>query len=393
MAKPLGAFLEGRKMKLELIATCAFGLEAVLKREIMNLGYEILLSEDGKITYAGDERAVAKSNLWLRTADRVHIKMGEFKAETFDELFVGTEAIAWEEIIPRDGIFVVTGTSVKSKLHSVPACQSIVKKAVADRLCKHYGLEEMPETSGDYGIKVTMLKDRATLTIDSSGKGLHKRGYREEAGEAPIKETLAAALVQLSFWKKGRILVDPCCGSGTIPIEAALIGRNIAPGLSRSFASEEWPVIGEEAWKEERKEAFQEIDNEGELKILASDIDSKVLEVAKKNAEEAGVMDDISFSRRDIQKLWLEEGNEIIITNPPYGERIGEQKEIDRIYKSLNRLMKEDESRSFFVITGDKSAEMKIGGKKADRRRKLYNGRIETCYYQFHGKKPEKAEK
>ena len=379
-------------MTYDLIATCAFGLEAVVKREIENLGLKILSTEDGKITFEGSPRALVISNLWLRTADRVLLKMGEFKALTFEELFNEVSNLPWEEIIPEDGIFIVTGTSVKSKLHSVPACQSIVKKAVATRLCKHYGLAEMPETKGNYGIKITLLKDRATLTIDTSGTGLHKRGYREEAGEAPIKETLAAALIQLSFWNKDRILVDPCCGSGTIPIEAALIGRNIAPGLSRNFASEEWPVIGEDVWKEERKKAFEAIDNDSELKIYASDIDSKVLETARNNAEEAGVSDDIVFNRIDIRSLRLEEGNEIIITNPPYGERIGDKGDMEKIYRALRGMLKEDETRSCFMITADKTAEMKVGGRKADRKRKLYNGRIETCYYQFHGKKPKKTE-
>ena len=379
-------------MKYDLIATCAFGLEAVVKREIENLGLKILSTEDGKITFEGSPQALVRSNLWLRSADRVLLKMGEFKALTFEELFNQVNALPWEEIIPVDGIFIVTGTSVKSKLHSVPSCQSIVKKAVASRLCKHYGLSEMPETKGSYGIKITLLKDRATLTIDTSGTGLHKRGYREEAGEAPIKETLAAALIQLSFWNKERILVDPCCGSGTIPIEAALIGRNIAPGLSRNFASEEWPIVGEDVWKEERKKAFEAIDNDSELRIYASDIDSKVLDTAKNNAEEAGVYDDIVFNRVDIRNLRLEDGNEIIITNPPYGERIGDKGEMEKIYRALRGILKEDETRSCFMITADKTAEMKVGGRKADRKRKLYNGRIETCYYQFHGKKPKKVE-
>ena len=383
----LRSIFRGKQMKYDLIATCAFGLEAVVKREIENLDLKIVSTEDGKITFEGSEEALVRSNLWLRSADRILLKMGEFQARTFEELFQGVKKLPWEEIIPEEGIFVVNGTSVKSKLHSVPACQSIVKKAVAERLTKHYGLTEMPETEGDYSIKITLLKDRATLTIDTSGAGLHKRGYREEAGEAPIKETMAAALIQLSFWNKRRILVDPCCGSGTIPIEAALLGRNIAPGLSRGFASEGWGIVGEKLWKEERRLAFEKIDNEAELRILASDIDSRVMEVAKKNAEEAGVLEDIIFSRTDIRNLKLEDGNEIIITNPPYGERIGEKEEIDRIYSSLRRLMKEDDSRSVFVITADKTAENKIGGRKADRRRKLYNGRIETCYYQFHGKK------
>ena len=243
-------------MKLELIATATFGLEAVVKREIEQLGYKIIKSEDAKITFLGDERAVARSNLWLRSADRVLIKMGEFRALEFEDLFQQVKGIAWEEWIPPDGKFTVNGTSVKSKLHSVPACQSIVKKAVVSRLSEVYGMDTFPETGAAYTIKVTLLKDRATITLDTSGAGLHKRGYRVMDVAAPMKETLAAAMVQLSFWRAGRILADPCCGSGTIPIEAAMIGRNIAPGISRRFASEEWEAIPKEIWKEERKAAY-----------------------------------------------------------------------------------------------------------------------------------------
>lgn len=240
-------------MKLELIATATFGLEAVVKREIQELGYKILRAEDGKITYLGDERAVVRSNLWLRSADRVLLKMGEFKAESFEELFQQTGALPWEELIPIDGRFTVTGTSVKSKLHSVPACQSIVKKAIVKRLSEYYCVERFAETGAAYTVKATLLKDTVTLTVDTSGAGLHKRGYRVCDVAAPIKETLAAAMVQLSFWKSGRLLMDPCCGSGTIPIEAAMIGRNIAPGIGRKFASEDWELIADQIWKDERK--------------------------------------------------------------------------------------------------------------------------------------------
>jgi putative N6-adenine-specific DNA methylase len=247
-------------MKLELIATATFGLEAVVKREIQGLGYKITKTEDGKVTYLGDERAIVKSNLWLRSADRVLLKMGEFNALEFEDLFQQTKAINWEEIIPIDGKFTVNCTSVKSKLHSVPTCQSIVKKAIVEKLKEFYGIETFPETGAAYTIKATLLKDRVTLTIDTTGAGLHKRGYRVEDVAAPIKETLAAAMVQLSFWKAGRLLVDPCCGSGTIPIEAAMIGRNIAPGLNRKFESENWEFIDSSLWKEERKNAFGQID-------------------------------------------------------------------------------------------------------------------------------------
>lgn len=374
-------------MKLELIATATFGLEAVVKREIQNLGYKVVKSEDAKITFLGDERAIVRSNLWLRSADRVLLKIGEFTALTFEELFQQTKAIPWEELIPIDGKFTVTGTSVKSKLHSVPSCQSIVKKAVVERLREYYCIDRFEETGADYTIKTTILKDKVTLTIDTSGTGLHKRGYRVRDVAAPIKETLAAAMVQLSFWRVGRLLIDPCCGSGTIPIEAAMIGRNIAPGLNRKFASEEWEMIPEEMWKEERRSAFEAVDYDAELKIYAFDIDGKAIEAAKENAIEAGVDDCIIFKTMDMAKLSARENSGIIITNPPYGERIGEEKQIETIYKKYRTFMAENPTWSLFLITTDKTVEGKIMGRPADRRRKLYNGRLEVCYYQFHGKK------
>ena len=375
-------------MKLELIATATFGLEAVVKREIEALGYKIVKSEDAKITYMGDERAIARSNLWLRSADRVLLKMGEFKALEFEDLFQQTKAIAWEEIIPADGKFTVTGTSVKSKLHSVPACQSIVKKAIVERLGSFYCIDRFEETGAEYTVKVTILKDRVTLTIDTSGAGLHKRGYRVSDVAAPIKETLAAAMVQLSFWKAGRLLVDPCCGSGTIPIEAAMIGRNIAPGLNRKFASQEWDIIPPEIWKEERKAAFEAIDYDADIRIEASDISGRAVEAALENAAEAGVDDCIEFKKMDMAKLTAEEEGGIVITNPPYGERIGEKKQIEAIYSAYNEFYRKNPTWSLFMVTTDKEVENKIFGRPADRRRKLYNGRLEVCYYQFHGQKP-----
>ena len=375
-------------MKLELIATATFGLEAVVKREIEALGYRIIRSEDAKITYMGDERAIARSNLWLRSADRVLLKMGEFKALEFEELFQQTKAVAWEDIIPADGKFTVTGTSVKSKLHSVPACQSIVKKAIVERLGSFYCIDRFEETGAEYTVKVTILKDRVTLTIDTSGTGLHKRGYRVCDVAAPIKETLAAAMVQLSFWKAGRLLVDPCCGSGTIPIEAAMIGRKIAPGLNRKFASQEWDIIPPEIWKEERKAAFEAIDYDADIRIEASDISGRAVEAAIENAAEAGVDDCVEFKKMDMARLTAEEEGGIVITNPPYGERIGEKKQIEAIYSAYNEFYRKNPTWSLFMVTTDKEVENKIFGRPADRRRKLYNGRLEVCYYQFHGQKP-----
>ncbi|MGN0703766.1 MAG: class I SAM-dependent RNA methyltransferase [Lentihominibacter sp.] len=374
-------------MKLELIATATFGLEAVVRREIEALGYRIIRTEDGKVTYMGDERAIVRSNLWLRTADRVLLKMAEFNATEFEELFQQTKGLPWEQLIPLDGRFTVTGTSVKSKLHSVPACQKIVKKAIVEKLKEFYGVEVFEETGAEYTVKASLLKDRVTLTVDTSGTGLHKRGYRVSDVTAPIKETLAAAMIQLSFWKQGRILVDPCCGSGTIPIEAAMIGRNIAPGLNRTFACEEWDFIPANLWKEERKAAFDDMDYERPLDIYGYDIDSKAVKAAQENAAEAGVDDCIQFCRADIRNLNSAGDNGIIITNPPYGKRIGEEDEISEIYEALKKFFKENRDWSLFMITTDREVEKKVMGRKADRRRKLYNGRLETCYYQFHGER------
>lgn len=378
-------------MKLELIATSTFGLEAPVKRELEALGFKILKSEDGKITFQGDERGIVKANLWLRCADRVQIKMAEFKALEFEDLFQQVKAIPWEEWIPPEGKFIVNGSSVKSKLSSVPACQSVSEKAIVERLKEIYGIEYFEKTGALYDIKITLLKDRVTVTLDTTGPGLHKRGYRQNAVIAPIKETLAAAMINLSFWRQGRILVDPCCGSGTIPIEAALIARNIAPGLNRNFVSEEWEAIPQKLWKEERKKAYEAIDWDSQLEIYAYDIDKRALESAKENAAEAGVEEDIVFTLGDGGKL-KSEGKEggIIVTNPPYGERIGDRESIDQLYAGFNRFLKENRTWSMFAITPDKTIEEKVFERPADRRRKLFNGRMEVCYYQYHGQKPEK---
>lgn len=377
-------------MKLELIATAAFGLEAVVRREIEALGYRIIKTEDGKVTFLGDERAVVRANLWLRSADRVLIRMGEFEAREFEELFQQIRALPWEEWIPLDGRFVVNGSSVKSKLSSVPACQSVAEKAIVEKLRETYAVERFAKSGALYDIKVSLLRDRATVTLDTTGEGLFKRGYKQHAVAAPLKETIAAAMVQLSFWKQGRILVDPCCGSGTIAIEAALLGRNIAPGLSRTFAAQEWGAIEAGLWKEEKTKAFAAADWELPLEIYASDIDPQAVAAARENAVEAGVEDAISFSVRDAVQLEAEgkEGG-IIITNPPYGQRIGEQKEMDRLYAGLAGFLRRNPTWSMFAITADKSAEHKLFGRPADRRRKLFNGRLEVCFYQYHGQKPK----
>lgn len=379
--------------KIELIATATFGLEAVVKREIQQLGYKILNAENAKITYLTDERGIVRSNLMLRSADRVLLKMGEFKAETSEDLFQQTKAIAWEEWIPEDGKFTVNCTTVKSKLRSEPACQKTVKKAIVDRMAAFYMRETFAETGAEYTVKVTILKDMVTLTIDTSGQGLHKRSYRVKTVAAPIKETLAAAMVQLSFWKPGRVLIDPFCGSGTIAIEAAMYMKNIAPGLNRNFASERWEnIINPAIWKEERKRAYELIDYDSNIRIFASDIDKKAVATARENAENAGVDDCIEFSVSAFEKLNPSEEYSIIICNPPYGERIGEKKGLSSIYDHLKKLMEEDETLSLYMITADKDAPKHLLPREVDRRRKLYNGRIETCYYQYYGKRPPKSE-
>lgn len=389
-------------MKLELVATATFGLEAVVRREIEALGYKIIKTEDGRVTYMGDERAIVRSNLWLRSADRVYIRMGEFRATTFEELFQQTKAIPWENIIPVDGKFPVVGGSVKSVLHSVPACQKIVNKAVAARLGDFYCMERLPETGSEYRIRFIAGKDVFLMLIDTSGAGLHKRGYRVEDVAAPIKETLAAALVQLSFYRKDRVLVDPCCGSGTIPIEAAMIARNIAPGLGREFASGAWELVPADMWKEEKRLAYEAADFDTELNITAMDIDRKAIRAAKANAEEAGVSEDIDFVCMDmtgwipgdgIPKGTGADEHGVVISNLPYGKRIGDDKMIRPIYGHLGDLLKNFPNWSFFLITSDKEMEKELGkktGRMADRRRKLYNGTIETQFYQYHGARPER---
>ena len=374
-------------MRLKLIATASFGLEAVVKREIKKLGYEIEKVEDGRIIYNGDERAIVRSNLWLRSADRVLLKMGDFDAEDFEELFQNVKGMEWEYLIPPDGKFTVIGSSVKSQLHSVPACQSIVKKAVVERLSQSFGINKFPETGASYTIKVSMLRDHATITVDTSGEALHKRGYRTASVPASLKETMAAALISLSFWKEDRILLDPCCGSGTIPIEAALIARKIAPGLGRRFASEEWEFIDEQIWKDERRKAFEAISdlNDHKLRIYASDVDPRSMMAAKENAENAGVEEDIIFKQINITDVKAPGENGIMILNPPYGKRIGEEKSIEVIYDSLRKFHEDNPDWSVFMITADKESEKKVWGRPADRRRKLFNGNVETCYYQFHG--------
>ena len=380
--------------QIELIASATFGLEAIVKREILSLGYEITDSRNGRLTYLGDLRAIVRSNLWLRCADRVYVKMGEFTAKTFEELFQAARSIPWEEWLPVNAHFSVSGSSARSVLHSVPACQSIVEKAIVTRLSGVYGVERFAKNGPVYAVRFMAQKDEFVLMIDTSGPGLHDRGYRVKDVPAPIKETMAAALVSLSFFKPGRMLWDPFCGSGTIAIEAAMMARNIAPGLTRKFDCSWWENIPEQIWKEEKAAAYRAIDSNAQFKIIATDIDSRAIRAAKRNAEEAGVDDCIEFAVRDIAEglpslddapdVDLERG--VIIANPPYGKRIGEAELLPGIYGALRCFLKDRPAWSLFLITSDKDFE-KAMGRPADRRRKLYNGDLEVCYYQYYGEK------
>jgi putative N6-adenine-specific DNA methylase len=376
---------------IELIATATFGLEAVVKRELMNLGYKDLKVENGRVTFKGTVKDIPRTNIWLRTADRVLLKMDEFKALTFDQLFEKTKALPWDEWIPEDGNFIVNGKSIDSKLFSISDCQRIVEKAVVEKLKIKYDREWFEKTGPKYTIEVGLLKDMATLTIDTTGDGLHKRGYRDRQGDAPIKETLAAAMVLLSYWNKERVLFDPFCGSGTIPIEAAMIGRNMAPGLDRKFASEEWHRVNKEYWAEARKEAFKSMDTNTKLHILGCDIDKKSILRARDNAANFGLEDDIAFFIKDFRDAELNNEYGVVITNPPYGERLGEKEEVEKLYKDLGAKFKELDTWSSYIITSDESFE-KYYGKVADKKRKLYNGRIKVDYYQFFGPRPPKKE-
>lgn len=368
-------------MEFTLIATSTFGIEKVVANELRELGYEDLQVENGKVTFQGDEMDIVTCNMWLRTADRILIKMAEFKAESFEELFQGALSVEWGEIIPIDGFMHVTGKSVKSKLFSVPDCQSIVKKAVVESMKRKYNREVFSENGVEYKIEVAILKDIVTLTLDTSGVGLHKRGYRENAGAAPMKETLAAALVLLSDWDKSKILMDPFCGSGTIAIEAAMIGKNIAPGLNRDFVSERWDIIPQILWNDARKYAKNVIKKD-EFRIFASDIDGRVLRTAMNNAKKAGVEEIITFQKLDMNDISSKNRNGYIITNPPYGERLSDLKEVENLYAQMGRVFSKLPNWSYFIVTSHDKFE-KCFGKKSNKNRKLYNGKLKCYYYQY----------
>lgn len=372
--------------KFNLIATSTFGLESLVAQELRNLGYNDLIVQNGKVLFAGDELSIALTNIWLRTADRILIKLAEFKATDFEELFQGVFKINWGDIVPVDGKMHVIGKSVKSKLFSVPDCQSIAKKAVVEVMKNKYKKKWFEENGSLYTIEVSLLNDLATISIDTSGQGLHKRGYRADTGEAPLRENLAAALVILSKWGPPRIFADPLCGSGTIVVEAALIGKNIAPGLNRTFVSEQWPIIPKGIWESARDNAKTKIKNIN-FKILASDIDNNVLFKAKENAKNAGVFDCIEFKNMDMKDLASSEEYGCIVCNPPYGERIGDIKEAEALYKKMGQTFKNLSTWSFFILSPHPDFQ-KLFGRKATKNRKIYNGNIKCYLYEYFGLLP-----
>lgn len=378
-------------MTLNYIATSTFGLEAIVKREVQKLGGENIKVSDGRIDFTADINDIPKFNMWLRCADRLLINFGEFYAYSFEELFEKTKALPWGDWIGETDQFIVTGKSVKSQLYSISDCQSIVKKAIVEKLKQKYKVEWFEETGAEYKIQVGILRDLVTLTIDTTGPGLHKRGYRMDSMEAPIKETLASALIDLSYWKKDRILLEPTCGSGTIAIEAALIGRNIAPGLSRDFVSMEWPHIDPKIWQEEKAKAYSVIDIDSKLQIYASDIDPKAIDLAIRNAKIAGVDDSIIFEEKPLSKVKAPGEYGVLLSNPPYGGRIGEFSEIKELHKEFGNFYRKNPTWSMYVITTNEEFEKEMG-RKADKKRKLFNGNVKTDYYQFFGPRPPRAD-
>ncbi len=377
--------------RLEYIAPCHFGLESVLKKEITDLGYEIVSVEDGRITFAGDEGALARANIFIRTAERIMIKVGSFKATTFDELFEGTKELHWDKYLTEDAKFWVTKASTnKSKLFSGTDIQSIVKKAIVDKMKQTYKVSWFNEEGAEYPIRVFIFKDIVTIGIDSSGTSLHKRGYRQLVGKAPISETLAAALIMLTPWNKDRILVDPFCGSGTIPIEAAMIGANIAPGMNREFVGENWTnVTPKKYWYDAINEAEDGIIRDVKMNIQGYDLNYGVIKVAMENAKMAGVEEHIHFQQRDVKDLSNNKKYGFIITNPPYGERLEEKEDLPELYRLMGESFKRLDSWSEYIVTSYEDTEKYIG-KQASKNRKIYNGMIKAYFYQFMGPKPQR---
>lgn len=375
----------------DLLVPCHFGLEAVLKREIYDLGYEITKVEDGRVTFEGDEEAICRANIFLRTAERVMIQVGRFKATTFEELFQGIKNLPWEEYIPEDGKFwVKKASSINSKLFSPSDIQSIAKKAMVERMKQKYHKEWFKEDGAAYPVRIFLLKDEVTVALDTSGDSLHKRGYRTMTSKAPLTETLAASLIMLTPWRKDRILVDPFCGSGTFPIEAAMIAANVAPGMNRDFTAEEWTnLIDRKLWYECVKEVEDMIDTTVKVDIQGYDIDGDVIKAARENAKRAGVEHMIHFQQRAVADLSHPKKYGFIITNPPYGERLEDKADLPELYTQIGQAYQRLDSWSMFLITSYTDTEKYIG-RKADKNRKIYNGMLKTYFYQFLGPKPPK---
>ena len=375
--------------RFKLIAPCHFGLEAVMKREILDLGYEVSQVEDGRVTFIGDAEAVCRANIFLRTTERILLKVGSFKAETFEELFQGTRAIPWEQYIPRDGKFwVAKASSIKSRLFSPSDIQSIMKKAMVERMKGAYGITWFPEDGASYPLRVFLYKDVVTVAMDTSGDSLHKRGYRTLTSKAPITETLAAALLMLTPWKPDRILVDPFCGSGTFPIEAAMMAANMAPGMNREFLAEEWKnLIPKKCWYEAMDEANDLVKDDISVDIQGYDIDGEIVRAARANAAAAGVDHLIHFQQRPVSQLSHPKKYGFLITNPPYGERIEDKKNLPELYKTIGERFAALDSWSAYIITAYEDTE-RYFGRKADKNRKIYNGMMKTYFYQFMGPKP-----
>ncbi len=384
--------MRGEMRKFELIVPCHFGMEAVLKREIDDLGYDISEVVDGRVTFLGDEEALCRANIFLRSAERVLIKIGSFHAESFEELFEGTKALPWEEYIPEDGRFWVTkAASVKSRLFSPSDIQSVMKKAMVERLKGIYHVNWFQEDGAEFPIRVFLMKDQVTVGLDSTGVSLHKRGYRKLVAQAPIAENLAAAMIMLTPWNGERVLVDPFCGSGTIPIEAAMMAANIAPGMNRDFTAEDWPyVVGKGLWQDAQEEAEDLVNLEIETDIQGYDIDDHMVEIARENAKRAGVEKLIHFQRRDVAQLSHPKKYGFIITNPPYGERLRDKEEMPALYRTIGERFRLLDTWSMYLISAYEGAERDIG-RKADRNRKIYNGMMKAYYYQFLGPKPPRA--
>lgn len=378
--------------KFELIAPCHFGLESVLKREITDLGYDVTEVEDGRVSFFGDEEALCRANVFLRSAERILLKVGSFRAESFEELFQGTRAIPWEEYIPVDGKFwVAKAASVKSKLFSPSDIQSIMKKAMVERLRQTYRTEWFQEDGASFPVRVFLKKDEVTVALDSTGESLHKRGYRKLTAKAPIAENLAAALIMLTPWNKERILVDPFCGSGTFPIEAAMMAAGMAPGRNRGFTAESWRhVVGAKLWEDAREEADEQVDLSVDPDIQGYDVDDHVVSIARENARLAGVDKMIHFQRRDVANLSHPKKYGFLIANPPYGERLPGGEELSALYRLIGERFRALDSWSMYLISAYEGAERDIG-RKADKNRKVYNGMIKAYYYQFLGPKPPRA--